>query len=219
MTDFSASRPLRIAIADDHSVVLSGLRALFARHDDLLVVASAISGSEALAVVTTQAIDVLVLDVTMPGEGAADVMQRIKVASPATSVVVFSGLPEKTYALPMSRLGARAYVDKASPSATLVDAVRAVARGELFFTEAIPQGGISSEQLSGSATTPDVRLTGREFQIFLRLASGERVRSIAQALGLTDVTISTHRASVLQKLNLKSNAQLTRYALEQRYIN
>jgi two-component system invasion response regulator UvrY len=146
-----------------------------------------------------------------------DVLERIVASAPGLTVVIFSAYPERQYALPMIRLGARAYVDKAAPVLDIVKAVRAVASGRTFFSarvQALLSEAVSQDRGPAASTW----LTAREFQIFLRLAAGETVSGIAAALSLSEVTISSHRSRVLQKLGLSTNSHLTRYAIEHHFL-
>jgi two-component system, NarL family, invasion response regulator UvrY len=209
--------PIRIGIVDDYSVVRAGLERLFSRYADLSVVASAGDGREALELVLAHELDVLILDIAMPGESAVDVLERIVSSAPQVKVLIFSGYPEQQYALPMIRLGAHAYVDKASPLPDIVEAVRVVASGRTYFSANVH--ALMSEAAGKNAVADaSPGLTAREFQIFLRLAAGETVTEIAAALSLSDVTISSHRSRLLQKLKLSTNSHLTRYAIENHYL-
>jgi two-component system invasion response regulator UvrY len=207
----------RIAIVDDHSAVRAGMEALFLGCPDLCVVAKGGNPRDALALASTGELDVMVLDIVMRHESAADVLGKIVAAAPHMGTVIYSGYPEQQFALPLIRLGARAYVDKSAPLHELVDAVRAVAHGSTYFSKRVQSmlwAAVDTAAPSGIAG-----LTAREFQIFLRLASGQTVTGIAAALRLTDVTVSSHRARVLQKLKLSSNSHLTRYALDHHFLN
>ncbi|WP_431097338.1 response regulator transcription factor [Polaromonas aquatica] len=212
-----ASARKRIAIVDDHSMVRAGMEALFLGCPDLCVVATGGNPHDALALASSQELDVMVLDIVMRQESAVDVLGKIASAAPHMGTVIYSGYPEQQFALPLIRLGARAYVDKSAPLHELVDAVRAVAYGSTYFSKRVQSmlwAALDTATPSGTAG-----LTPREFQIFLRLASGQTVTEIAAALRLTDVTVSSHRARVLQKLKLSSNSHLTRYAMDHHFLN
>lgn len=213
-----ALAPIRIGIADDFGVVRAGLEKLFSRYDDLLVVAQVEDGLDALELVLAHEVDVLILDIAMPGQGAVDVLERIVMGAPEVKVLIFSGYPEQQYALPMIRLGARAYVDKAAPLATIVESVREVAAGRTSFSPRV-RSLLAEAATADVASAADAGLTAREFQIFLRLAGGETVTEIAKALSLSDVTISSHRSRLLKKLKLSTNSHLTRYAIENHFLD
>jgi DNA-binding NarL/FixJ family response regulator len=220
-TDAAAPRDtparVRVGIVDDYSVVRAGLERLFLSHPGFSVVAMAGNAADALALAQSGKLDVMVLDIVLRHESAVDVLERMATAAPGMATVIYSGYPEQQFALPLIRLGARAYVDKAAPVAELVKAVRAVAGGSTYFSkrvQAMLWASVNQANVSGIAG-----LTVREFQVFLRLASGQTVTEIAKALSLTDVTISSHRARVLEKLKLSSNSHLTRYAIDNHFLS
>jgi len=205
-----------LGIVDDHSVVRAGLERLFMTYPGFSVVGTAGTAGDAKAMAIAHKPDVLVLDIVLGQESAIDVLEFLAAKIPDTAAVIYSGYPEQQFALPLIRLGARAYVDKAAPVAELVKAVQAVAEGATFFSK--PVQALLWNSVNQSAPSGIAGLTAREFQVFLRLASGQTVTEIAQALSLTDVTISSHRAHVLEKLQLTSNSHLTRYAMDNHFL-
>lgn len=208
--------PIRVGIVDDHNVVRAGLERLFLSHPGFVVVATAGTARDALAMARAHKPDVLVLDIVLGQETAMDVLEFLAAKVPEAAAVIYSGYPEQQFALPLIRLGARAYVDKAAPVAELVKAVEAVAGGATFFSR--PVQALLWASVNQGAPSGIAGLTAREFQVFLRLASGQTVTEIAKALSLTDVTISSHRAHVLEKLKLSSNSHLTRYAIDNHFL-
>ena len=208
--------PIRVAIVDDHNVVRAGMERLFLSHSGFMVVGTAGTARDALAIGKAHKPDVMVLDIVLGQESAMDVLELLAASVPQTAAVIYSGYPEQQFALPLIRLGARAYVDKAAPVAELVDAVQAVAGGATFFSKAVQ--ALLWASVNQGAPSGIAGLTAREFQVFLRLASGQTVTEIAKALSLTDVTISSHRAHVLEKLQLTSNSHLTRYAIDNHFL-
>lgn len=209
--------PIRVAVVDDYSVVRVGLQSLLEQETDMQLIASSNCGERALDLIKEYPIDVLILDIAMPGKGAIDVLESISSIAPHVGTVIFSAYPERQFALPMIRLGARSYVDKASAPSELVRAVRAVAGGHTYFSDAVRS--LMAESAERGVGSGAADLTPREFQIFLRLASGETVTQIAAALSLSEVTVSSHRARLLKKLNLTSNSHLTRYAIQNHFMN
>jgi DNA-binding NarL/FixJ family response regulator len=214
---FARETPKRIAIVDDHTVVRAGMEALFLDCPDLRVVATGANTHDALALANSRELDVMVLDIVMRHESAVDVLEKIAATAPNMGTVIYSGYPEQQFALPLIRLGARGYVDKSAPVHELVDAVRAVAEGSTYFSKQVQS--MLWAAIDTAAPPGIAGLTPREFQIFLRLAGGQTVTEIAAALRLTDVTVSSHRARVLQKLKLSSNSHLTRYAIDHHFLN
>ncbi len=212
-----ASRPVRVAVVDDYDIVRLGLAKLLQRQPDIRLVATARNGREALELVEKHALDVLILDIAMPDCGAVDIVQQLTQTHPEVKVLIFTGYPEKRYAAPLARLGAHGYLDKTAPVGEVVNAVKILASGRTYFSRSAES---ILNKTSGAATgeNEDPGLTVREFQIFLRLAKGETVTDIANALGVSDVTISSHRARLLQKLKLNTNSHLTRYAIEKGFL-
>jgi len=208
--------PIRVAIVDDHNVVRAGMERLFLSHSGFMVVGTAGTARDALAIGKAHKPDVMVLDIVLGQESAMDVLELLAASVPQTAAVIYSGYPEQQFALPLIRLGARAYVDKAAPVTELVKAVQAVAGGATFFSK--PVQALLWASVNQGAPSGIAGLTAREFQVFLRLASGQTVTEIAKALSLTDVTISSHRAHVLEKLQLTSNSHLTRYAIDNHFL-
>jgi two-component system invasion response regulator UvrY len=219
-TTSGASACIRVGIADDYGVVRAGLEQLFTAYPGFRVVATVANAQDALALALSRKLDVLVLDIVMGHENAVDVLEQIAASAPDMATVIYSGYPEQQFALPLIRLGARAYVDKCAPVIDLIKAVRAAATGATFFSEKV-QAMLwrTIDQPGTSGASGIAGLTAREFQIFLRLASGQTVTQIASALSLSDVTVSSHRARLLQKLKLSSNSHLTRYAIDNHLLS
>lgn len=216
--DKRSSKTIRVGVVDDCDIVRVGLEKLFERQDDIRLVATARNGLEALELVHNHELDVLVLDIAMPGCGAVDILEELIAARPQVKVLIFTGYPEQRYAVPLARLGASGYLDKASPLPEIICAVRIVAQGRKFFSARV-EALASQTSLPRASGEHKSNLTTREFQVFLRLAAGDTVRNIALDLGLSDVTISSHRARLLRKLNLSTNSHLTRYAVENGFLH
>lgn len=209
---------IRIAIVDDHAMVRAGLRQFFAEHADLLVVAEAASGREAMDIARQGELDVMLLDLAMPGQGGVETLAGIRARVPLLPVLILSGLPEAHYATALLRQGAAGYLGKDCDPDEIVLAIRTAARGRKYVSAAV------AEQLAGSvgpwpAEGPaHAGLSGRELQVFLRLAGGETVGDAALGLHLSVKTVSTYRSRVMDKLGLTSNSDLTYYALKNELI-
>ena len=209
---------IRIALIDDHALVRAGLRQFFADQPDLAVVAEGSSGRDALDIVRRGDIDVVVLDVAMPGQGGVDALASIRARAPTLPVLMLSGHAESQFAALLLRLGASGYVSKDNDPDEIVKAIRTVARGRRYVSAAM------AEQLADALAAGDDRaahekLSERELQVFLRLAQGETIGHLAEGLSLSVKTVSTYRSRVLEKLNLGSNSELTYYALKQGLIS
>lgn len=204
---------IRIGIVDDHAIVRAGLRQYLSDHVDLAVVGEAADGREALELVRRGELDVLVMDLSMPGQGGVDALTAIRARAPALPILILSGLPEAHYATPLLRQGASGYLNKDCEPEEIVKAIRTVARGRKYITPEV------AELLADTLGAPDARppheqLSEREFQVFLRLAGGESVGALAESLSLSVKTVSTYRTRVLEKMKLSSNSDLTYYALK-----
>jgi two-component system, NarL family, invasion response regulator UvrY len=208
---------IRILIADDHSIVRAGLRQFIAEEQDMTVAGEASTGAEALAFVRTEECDVVLLDISMPGSSGVDTLRQLKRVKPGLPVLILSGYPEKQYAVNLLRTGASGYIHKESASEQLVAAIRAVAQGRKYVSPAVAE--VLADDLGGdSSQPPHTVLSEREFQIFCKLAAGKPVSKIAEELFLSVKTVSTHRARILQKMNMKTNADLTYYAIKNRLV-
>jgi two-component system invasion response regulator UvrY len=212
-TSSLSSRKIRVAICDDHPIVRAGFRQFLAGQPDVDGVREAENGREALELVRNDLCDVLLLDISMPGQNGVDVLRAVKLRRPEMPVLMLSGFPEQHYALQMLKLGASGYLPKDCDPADLLRAVRSVAQGRRFVSEAV--GDLLANGLGGNSDEPPhAQLSDRELQVFLRLAKGESVTAIANVLNLSFKTISTYRSRVLDKLNLRSNSDVTYYAMK-----
>ncbi len=203
---------IRIAIVDDHPMVRAGLRQFLSDEIDFEVVAEAANAREALEIVRRGDADVLLLDVSMPGQSGVDVLAAIRAREPALPVLMLSGFAEQDYATTLLRLGASGYLNKDCDPADLVTAIRTVHRGRKYITAAVAER--LAEGLGGGADKPaHEQLSERELQVFLHLAQGETIGHLALSLCLSVKTVSTYRSRVMDKMHLASNSDLTHYAL------
>lgn len=204
---------IRIGIVDDHAIVRAGLRQLLADEVDFRVTAEAANGREALEIARGDEVDVLLMDLSMPDHGGVDALAAIRARRPDLPVLILSGFPEAHYATTLLRQGAAGYLNKECDPAEIATAIRTVARGRRYITPAVAE--LLADGLTGDAArAPHESLSERELQVFLRLAGGETVGHIGQAMHLSVKTISTYRSRVLDKLGLTTNSELTYYALK-----
>ena len=204
---------IRIAIVDDHALVRAGLRQFFAEQPDFCVVAEAASGGAALAILRNVSPDVMVLDIAMPEQTGIDALAAIRARAPDMPVLILSGFPEAHYATALLRHGASGYLNKDCDPEEIVRAIRTVARGRKYISATMAER--LAEGLTGSGDAPaHEQLSERELQVFLRLANGETVGSLAISLSLSVKTVSTYRTRVMEKLQLLTNSDLTYYALK-----
>lgn len=204
---------IRIGIVDDHSIVRAGLRQFLADEVDFRITAEASNGREALEIVRTGEVDVLLLDLSMPDQGGVDALAAIKARYPDLPVLILSGFPEAHYATTLLRQGAAGYLNKECDPEEIATAIRTVARGRRYITPAVAE--LLAEGVSAGTERPlHEGLSDRELQVFLRLARGETVGHIAEQMFLSVKTVSTYRSRILQKMKLQSNSDLTYYALK-----
>lgn len=204
---------IRIGIADDHAIVRTGLRQYLADFDDLRVTGEAANGREALELARGGEVDVLLLDLSMPDQGGVDALAAIKTRFPDLAVLILSGFPEANYATTLLRHGASGYLNKECDPEEIVKAIRTVAKGRRYITPAVAE--LLADGAAGAAEQlPHETLSERELQVFLRLAQGETIGHMAQAMFLSVKTVSTYRTRVLEKLKLQTNSELTYYALK-----
>ncbi len=204
---------IRIAIVDDHPVVRAGLKQFLSDQMDMSVVAEASDGREALNIVRAGAIDVMLMDISMPDQSGVDALIAIKARAPDLPVLMLSIFAEAHYATALLKQGASGYLNKDCDPQELVVAIRTVALGRKYISPGVAQ--LMAESLTnGSTVALHENLSDRELQVFLRLAQGQTVGELAVAMSLSVKTVSTYRTRVMEKMNLSSNSDLTYYALK-----
>lgn len=203
---------IRVGIVDDHKIVRAGLKQFLSEHVDLRVTGEAGNGVEALELARQGGVDVLLLDLSMPEQGGVDALKAIKARSPELPVLILSGFPETHYAITLLRQGASGYLNKECDPEEIVQAIRTVSMGRKYISQAVAT--LLAEGVAGGLERPAHELLSeRELQVFLRLAKGETIGSMAEAMFLSVKTVSTYRTRVLEKLKLGSNSELTYYAM------
>jgi len=213
-----AVRYVRVGIADDHPITRTALRCFLDEQDGIRVVAEASSGREAIDLVRTHSVDVLLLDLDMPGQSGIDALTMIRAKAEHVAVLILSGYPEHQYAVPLIRNGASGYLNKACEPVEIVSAIRRVSQGARYITPAV------AELLATQVITPSPgglheQLSARELQVFLKLAQGCSAGQVATELSLSAKTVSTYRARLMRKLEARSNSDLTYYALKHRLLD
>jgi DNA-binding NarL/FixJ family response regulator len=204
---------IRILIADDHAIVRAGLKQFIADQADMEVAAEASTGSEAIAAVRAGEFDVVLLDISMPDKNGIDTLKTLKHVKPELPILMLSAYAEDQYAVNLLRAGAAGYLNKEAASTQLVGAIRTVVHGRKYVSPSLAQ--ILADGVSGDADRPlHAELSQREFQIFCKLAAGAAVSRIADELNLSVKTVSTYRTRILEKMAMKSNADLTYYAIK-----
>ncbi len=208
----------RVLIADDHAVVRAGIRQFLETDSSIRHIGEAASGREALEQLRMDTWDMLLLDISMPDRSGLDVLRQVRSTHPKTRVLVLSGFPERQYAVNVLRAGASGFLSKDSVAEELLRAVRTVLDGRRYVSSALAELLVSD--LDGDAQQPlHAKLSEREFQILCKLAAGRTASAIADELCISVKTVSTYRSRILQKMNFKTNADLTAYALHNGLIH
>ncbi|HYU16245.1 MAG TPA: response regulator transcription factor [Candidatus Acidoferrum sp.] len=202
----------RILLVDDHAVLRRGVRQLLAEDLPDADFGEAPSGSAALEMVRAQTWNLVILDLSMPGRDGLDVLKEARALSPGLPILVLSMHGEEQYAIRALRAGAAGYVTKESAPEELTRAVRKALDGGRYVSPAMAERLAAAVQGSGMRA-PHEALSDRELQVFVLLAQGTSVKEIGVALALSEKTISTYRTRILDKMNMRSNAELMRYAL------
>jgi two-component system invasion response regulator UvrY len=208
---------IRIIVADDHPIVRAGLREIIARERDMSIAAEAQTSQEVFEALARHPADVLILDVMMPGRGGMEVVKLLRQERPELPVLILSVFPEDQLAVRALRAGAAGYLTKDSATAELVGAIRKVVGGGKYVSPSVAEK--LARELSGNlGQAPHEKLSDREYQILRMIVKGRTVSDIAEELALSVKTISTYRTRMMEKLNVKTTADLVRYALAERLV-
>jgi len=215
---FINSPMIRLLIADDHAIVREGIKRVIEKYPDIQLVAEAASGDEVLSQIKNIAIDILLLDISMPGPGFLNIMQNLQKDYPAIKVLVLSVHPEDHYALRALKAGAKGYIDKSHSMEELHTAIRQINEGHRYITPRLAEKMLLEHDANIDRQLHD-KLSEREFQILLLIGEGKTVTEIASILSLSPKTVSTYRARILEKMKFRSNNELIRYTIENELIN
>jgi len=209
---------LTILIADDHPVFRRGLKQIIAEASDMVVADEASDGLEVLSKVRADNYDVVLLDISMPGKTGIDVLSELKNEKPGLRILMLSMHPEEQYAVRALRAGASGYLTKESAPEELVAAIRKVSAGGKYVSSSLAEK-LASVVQENAEQLPHEKLSDREYRVMCMIASGKTVSEIAKELSLSVKTISTYRSRILQKMKMKNNAELTRYAISKSLID
>jgi two-component system invasion response regulator UvrY len=208
---------IRIIIADDHAAIRRGVKDILADESDMEIGAEASTAQELLDLVRKQAWDAVVLDISLPGRSGLEVLSELKQERPSLPVLVHTMHSEDQFAVRALRAGAAGYLTKDSPPAELVKALRKIVAGGKYVGQSLAEK-LAVNVDANSDRAPHEALSDREFQVLRLLASGKTVSEIADGLSLSVKTISTYRSRILDKMKMKNNAELMRYALQHKVV-
>jgi DNA-binding NarL/FixJ family response regulator len=207
------SDQIRVVIADDHPIVMEGFINVIAKSPDIMVVGEAENGHVLLDKIRTLNPDVVVTDVDMPKKSGWDAMAEIKATWPKLPVLILSVFPEEEYAIEFFRAGASGYLNKMTSVGFLCSAIRTLAKGKKYISPELSEK-LALDLGKDTEKHPHENLSPREFQVMCKIAWGKTAKEISEELSLSGTTISTYRSRILEKMNLKNNAQLIHYAFK-----
>jgi DNA-binding NarL/FixJ family response regulator len=206
------SNPIRVLLVDDHAVVRNGVRLMLSCEDDIVITGEASNCQEALRLLQDQEFDVALLDIAMPGRNGLELQRLMRGSKKPPAILFLSIYAEEVYAMRALKLGAAGYLTKDSPGPVLVAAVRKAAAGGKYLSPALAEK--IAVAMGGAHTSSHEELSDRELEVMKMIADGKSLVKIAETLHLSPNTVTTYRSRILQKLNVSSNAELTRYAIE-----
>jgi two-component system invasion response regulator UvrY len=208
---------IRVLVADDHAVVREGIKRIIADAGDMTVAAEAGDGQELLTQLRAKKCDVVLMDLAMPGRPGLEVLRDLRRENPRLPVLILTMYPEDQYAVRTLSAGASGYIHKGSPPDELVAAIRTLASGRRYITANVAEH-LASHVDTASSKPPHENLSNREYEVLRLIASGKTVSDIAEELSLSVKTVSTFRSRILEKLGLRNNAEIIRYAVENHLV-
>jgi len=204
---------IRVLIADDHAIVRKGLVQIASESREIEMRGEASEYSSLMKLMKENPCDVLLLDISMPGKNGIDVLKIVREQYPKTQVLILSMYPEDQYAIRALKAGAAGYLTKDSAPERLVEAILSVSRGKKYITAKVAEM-LATHLVTDTEGAPHESLSDREFQTMRLIASGKQLSQIADELALSPKTVSVYRARVLEKMQLKNNAEITHYAIK-----
>jgi len=209
---------IKVVIVDDHLIVREGLKQIITESSDIKVVGEASNGAEALEKVKRVDCDVLLLDISMPGRSGLEILKDLKHESPDLSVLILTMHPEEQYAVRVLKAGAAGYLTKESAPDELIEAIRKVSIGGKYISSSLAEK-LAFDLEIDSGKPPHETLSDREFEVMCLIASGKTVTEIADEMVLSVKTISTYRSRILEKMRMKTNAELTYYSIKNQLVD
>lgn len=204
---------IRILICDDHAIVRQGLRQIIAEQQDMRAVAESGGYPDVMKQLRENEVDLLLLDISLPGKNGIDILKQVKKEFPKVTVLVLSMYPEDQYAVRAIRAGASGYLTKQSAADQLITAIRQISAGRKYITPELAEA-LANTLGRDADVMPHENLSDREYQTLCLIAAGKTLSQIAEELSLSAKTVSVYRSRLLEKMNLKNNAELTHYALK-----
>ena len=204
---------INVLIADDHAIVRAGLKQILSDIPDIRVFKEATNGDEVLNLIRNDGVDILLLDIAMPGKNILELIKLVKQQHPCLPILVLSMYPEDEYAIRLLRSGADGYLSKESATEQLIEAIRKLAQGGKYVSPTLTEKLITELQTKQTLVDHNL-LTDREFQVFQAIGIGQGITEIAKTMSLSPKTVSTYRARVLKKMQMRNNAEIIRYVVD-----
>ena len=208
---------IKVLVADDHEIVRQGLKTIISEHSDLSIAGEAENGNQVLKILKKTKVDVVLLDFDMPEKNGLDTLVELKALYPKLPVMILSIFPEDHYGTRFLKAGASGYLQKSSATDQLIDAIRKVFNGGKYISSALTDKLVTGLNKDKEQFLHE-SLTDREFQVFRLLATGKKLKEMADELCLSINTISTYRSRILQKIDMSSNADVIRYAIKNKLV-
>ena len=209
---------IRIIIADDHAFLREGIKKTIQDEIDMKIVGEASNANEALSIIKELDPDVVIMDISMPGKSGLEVLKELKVMKKKYRILILSMHPEDRFAIRALKAGAAGYLTKESAPDELVKAIRTVLTGRKYVSKALAEklADILSDDMD---KLPHEQLSDREYEVFIKIASGKKATDIAAEISISVHTVNTYRARILEKLSMNSNVELTQYAMHNNLID
>lgn len=209
---------MKILLIDDHEIMREGLKRILKAEFFSAEITDASDAKNLLSEITNTDFDIIISDLSMPGRSGIDVVKQVKLTKPKIPVLILSMHPEEQYAIRALRAGASGYLNKSSSSSELINAVHKILSGRKYISPEIAEKLLEEGLYPNNEALPHQLLSDRELHIFKLIAEGKTITDIGEQLSLGVTTVSTHRSRILTKMNMKSNADLTRYAIQNELI-
>lgn len=203
---------IKILIADDHAIVREGLKQIVAEESDMKVAGEAASAEEVLSIITKDHFDIAILDINMPGKSGLDLVKDLKVQFPKLPILILSMYAEEQYGIRALKAGASGYLKKASAPNELVFAIRKIVAGGKYISQTLAEKLADSLDVSQTGLLHE-KLSDREYEVMCKIASGESAEKISADLSISIHTFYTYRNRIFEKMNMKSNVELTQYVI------
>ncbi len=209
---------IKLLIADDHNIFREGLREIINKTSDIQVIDEAKSGSEVLSKVEENNYDVILLDISMPGRSGLDILKQLRQEKPHIQVLILSMYSEEEFAIRAMRTGAAGYLVKDTASKDLIEAIRKVSMGLKYVTPSLAEK-LALDIDMGNETPIHAKLSNREYEVMCMISAGKKNKEIAEEILISPKTVSSYKKRILDKMGMKTNAQLTEYAIRNGLIN